>query len=522
MSSTVDKGVLHFALYNRGHAGMCNILLSVQNALIIARLTGRGRIVFYSEVHLFNSAKRLGILDLFDIHYEHSAKPLSEFPENISLLPDFSDCCIYLRDRPHPSFINGRQAFDLEGLCAMEHIGARGITLGYYSYIFHLKPVLRDEVVEFVKTAIVPKDEYLRAAMALRGRFSAYQSMHLRRGDYLSVPGTRNGAVTWDEMLPNLCARLDRQVPVLVHTDEPDPAYFQPLVDAGYSLHFFENELPADFDDVQKGLVSLLVAAHAERFIGTMISTFTGVIHQYRRQHGDYSAFKYIYSQVASVELKSAEIACRHFGVHSWNRISLSDSYRKTLFFLTEHPECYPNKDLAIDYALKVYPDFLTEQEIAYLSGVFESGKIDHDARQNRHRAVLHLDREKLLEATVQRVLKVAATRDHVIENEVQMFLQYEGGETFLHSDSLAGDIGTKRVLSVLFYLNDDYDGGHLDFPYLKTRVSPARGTMMCFPIVNKYGEQVPDFSHSASVVTKGRKLMCYMALKVTGTPRPS
>lgn len=518
----LGEGVLHFVLYNRGHAGMCNILMSVQNALIIARLTRRAHIVFYSDRPVFNSQKKLSIFGLFDVDFPFSERPMSEYPSDLTLLPEFSKCCFYQGDQPHPSFANGRQVCDLDVLAALADIGTHAATLGYYSYLFHLKTQLRDVVVDFVKSAIRPKQAYLQEALGIRRAWGSYQSIHVRRGDYLAVAGTRNAAVAWDEMLPNIAGWLDPTVPVLVHTDETDQAYFQPMVDAGYTLHFFEQELRADLDAAEKGLVSLLVAAHGERFIGTMISTFTGIIQQYRRQHGDCSTFRYLYSQLPAVRLQSGEICQAHFGVHSWNRLALSADYKKTLFFFMEHPECYPYQGPAIDFALKVYPDFLSGAEADHLSALFATRPVDHDARQNRQRAILHIDQDDVLAQTVRRVMEITATGNHVPDNDVQMFAQDEGGETFLHSDSLAGEVGVKRGLSVLFYLNDDYDGGHLDFPYLKTRISPAKGLMLCFPIVNKYGEQVPDFSHSASVVTGGRKLMCYLTLRAGSVPGSS
>ncbi len=186
---------------------------------------------------------------------------------------------------------------------------------------------------------------------------------------------------------------------------------------------------------------------------------------------------------------------------------------------MMEYPECYPDKNFKIEYALKVYPGFLKARELDYLAGVFASKKTDYDARQNRNRTVLHLDKDEILREAAERVLKITGISDHFFENDVQFFEQQEGGETFLHSDSLAGDIGAKRRVSVLFYLNDDYVGGYLDFPYLKTRISPSMGMMMCFPIVNQYGEQMADFSHSASVITRGSKRMCYLTLKANIVP---
>ncbi len=96
----------------------------------------------------------------------------------------------------------------------------------------------------------------------------------------------------------------------------------------------------------------------------------------------------------------------------------------------------------------------------------------------------------------------------------MQVFETHNGGETFVHSDNLSGSTMVKRSDSVLFYLNDDYDGGCVDFPYINTRIMPSKGMMIYFPIVNKYGQQAEDFAHSAGVITRGYKRMCYLTLK--------
>jgi hypothetical protein len=512
---------LHFILYNNGHAGMCNILMSVQNALIIAKLTGREQIIFYTDTHFYNSSKKLSIFDFYNVKYNFLVKAVSEYPEDLKSLPSFSNSCFYKHLRPKPSFLNGRQAVDLDSFATLEDIGTDKTTLGYYSYIFYLKGLLKDELVDFVKEAITPTQKYLDDALKIKQKFGSYQSIHVRRGDYLSVPGTRNAVVTWEEILANITLQLDKDMPVLIHTDEADEAYFQPMVEAGYTLCFFEKDLSSSLDDTEKGLISLLVAAHADCFMGTMVSTFTGTIHQYRRQHGDYSPFKYLYSQLEPVKLIGGEITSKYAdGWYTWNRMALSDDWKKTLFFMMEYPECYPNKDLNIDFSLKIYPGFLTKKEIEYLAGLFESEKInDSEPFFNRDRLIQYLDKNEVLNKTAIRVIETIGIKDHDFENSVQFFKQQEGGKTPLHCDSLAANEGAKRSVSVLIYLNDDYEGGNLDFPYLNTRISPTVGMMICFPIVNRYGEQAENYSHSVSVITRGNKRVCYMTLKTDFIP---
>jgi hypothetical protein len=515
MNLQIEQKILHFVLYNQGHAGMCNLLVSVQNAVLIAQLTQREHIVFYTNVCLFNSVKKLTVFNLFNIQFSYSLKVCSEYPTDILQLPTFENCCFYYGDSPGISFSNGRHAFDLGELLDVKAFGTDTMTLGYYSYLFFLSHPLRDDLVKFVKAAVNPKAKYLEYARNFRDRLGPYHSLHFRRGDFLAVQGAANATVTWDEMMPNLTSQLDKNVMNLIHTDETDEAYFKPMVDAGYQLHFFEKELAADLDDAEKGLVSILVAAGASKFIGTMLSTFTGYIHQYRRQRGDVSGFKYLYSQIPTVKLKNAEVVHSLNGEYTWNRITLSQDYKNTLAFIMEHHECYPNEDLIIDNSLKVYPLFLTAQEIHHFSTLFESKSIVHHCDEKRNQAIVCIDQDYTLKNVVQRITQTTGMQSEIFVNSMQIIKQVEGGETQLHCDSLTSAIGEPRRNIILLYLNDDYTGGYEDYPYLQTKICPSKGMMVCYPVINKYGEQMPQFTHAGSDITKGHKLVCYLATQL-------
>ena len=514
MNSHLEQKTLHFKLYNLGHSGMCNLFMSIQNAVIIASLTGREHIIFYANCDIFNSLKKLSMFDLFDIQYSYSLENSADYPIDLLELPAFNRCCFYHTDIPRASFINNRQSLDLAQLWDVNAFGTDKMTLGYYSYLFFLRDDLRDDLVMFVKDAVSPKPMYLDHARSFQEKLSSYQSVHFRRGDCLTVPGTRNAEVTWDEMMPNLSTQLDKDVLTLIHSDETDEGYFQPLLDAGYQLRFFEKELPGELDDAEKGLVSLLLATGAKKFIGTMLSTFSGIIHQYRRQHGDYSAFKYLYSQIATVTLKDAEISPSFNvnGEYSWNRIELSEDGKNTLSFMMEHPECYPNQDVNIDCSIKIHPNFLSDEEINYFTGVFQKSFSDQHVNQMEHRAIIYIDQDRMLSDVVQRIVNKPGMQGEIFGNAMQVCKQFEEGVSALHSDSLASNTGELRHNRVLLYLNDDYAGGCLEFPYLHTRISPSKGMMICYPVVSKYGEKMPRFSHSSSIITRGSKLVCYLA----------
>jgi len=57
----------------------------------------------------------------------------------------------------------------------------------------------------------------------------------------------------------------------------------------------------------------------------------------------------------------------------------------------------------------------------------------------------------------------------------------------------------TDRDLSILFYLNDDFEGGDIVFPEHRVRVRPEPGMMVCFPSNHHY-------LHAVEPVTKGKR----------------
>ena len=70
----------------------------------------------------------------------------------------------------------------------------------------------------------------------------------------------------------------------------------------------------------------------------------------------------------------------------------------------------------------------------------------------------------------------------------------------------------TDRDLSIVFYLNDDFEGGDFIFPELKIRVRPEPGMMICFPSNHHY-------MHGVEPVTKGKRYSIVTWATVKGFP---
>lgn len=110
-----------------------------------------------------------------------------------------------------------------------------------------------------------------------------------------------------------------------------------------------------------------------------------------------------------------------------------------------------------------------------------------------------------------------------ITESEIPQILSYSiGGHYCPHIDGeslwqtpnqeLIWKKSTNRDLSMVFYLNDDYEGGDFIFPDLKIRIRPEPGMLVCFPSNHHY-------KHGVEPVTKGKRYSIVCWAQVKGFP---
>jgi len=104
---------------------------------------------------------------------------------------------------------------------------------------------------------------------------------------------------------------------------------------------------------------------------------------------------------------------------------------------------------------------------------------------------------------------------------EDPVVLRYrEGGEYLPHADAYNWDDAGKawrrvcdRDYSIIVYLNDDFDGGALEFAYLDHVVKPKAGMLVAFPSDWRY-------AHAARAVAAGVKYALVSFAAAQGAPR--
>jgi predicted 2-oxoglutarate/Fe(II)-dependent dioxygenase YbiX len=87
--------------------------------------------------------------------------------------------------------------------------------------------------------------------------------------------------------------------------------------------------------------------------------------------------------------------------------------------------------------------------------------------------------------------------------------LKYKEGQEYkAHCDD---GQGMNRVISSILYLNDDYEGGELEFVHMGIKIKPQAGMLILFPSSFPY-------THIAHPVTGGKKYALVTWIKNTST----
>jgi hypothetical protein len=92
--------------------------------------------------------------------------------------------------------------------------------------------------------------------------------------------------------------------------------------------------------------------------------------------------------------------------------------------------------------------------------------------------------------------------------HEGYSLLKYGQGQEYKGHYDGGTDIG--RAISALVYLNDDYEGGEIEFPFFNVKIKPLPGMLILFP--SNYA-----YTHIAHPVTRGTKYSLVTWIKDRG-----
>ena len=132
-----------------------------------------------------------------------------------------------------------------------------------------------------------------------------------------------------------------------------------------------------------------------------------------------------------------------------------------------------------------------------YLIRTSSNVSITNSIHKNDHLKKIHEKSNEIIELAIQRYKDIFLINTEIFNIEGFELLKYEVGEHYgAHHDSYPE---VKRAISVLIYLNDDYEGGEIEFVNFNIKIKPKAGTLILFP--SNY-----PYKHIANPVTSGTK----------------
>ncbi len=123
--------------------------------------------------------------------------------------------------------------------------------------------------------------------------------------------------------------------------------------------------------------------------------------------------------------------------------------------------------------------------------GISTAAEQGHEIAKNVHNQMYML----LLASTLPYINKYGI--EETLWHEPYNMLRYSGGQEYkAHYD---GSTGSARALSAILYLNNDYEGGQVEFVNFNVKIKPEPGMLLLFP--SNYA-----YTHIAHPVTSGTK----------------
>ncbi|MEQ8716358.1 MAG: hypothetical protein RIE08_01985 [Acidimicrobiales bacterium] len=355
---------------------LTNRRMSVEIAVGIAALTGRRLSMPWADrigpapgPQPAHSDERPTVGELWelpaDIVADDEWDEMSADPSRIDLSWDFTRCVYLADDRAVPDpgvrqFANGRTRFVRVPDSDARVVSISGRPLSWYSYFFHATGETRRRLLEAIAQVRL-RAPFEDLGSRIADDLGTYNVAHIRRTDL--VIGIRSYAgISPMRIAETVERRLPTDEPLVIATEaDPDSALFDPIRERYRDVTFLTETILGDFgpqfrslpvtEDNALGAVTQVVAARGREFIGTMGSTFTGLIQRFRAQRDPDLPFLFTADHTPpGPAFDSGEYLDTGPGRYTWNRVGYT-THPAVLSWLREWPEAVRSPDDAPDDA---------------------------------------------------------------------------------------------------------------------------------------------------------------------------
>ena len=163
-------------------------------------------------------------------------------------------------------------------------------------YWYHVYPggeTLRNKLKDKINRVLKYHDKFYFYADAVRIKLGAFNSIHVRRNDFLEAREDDIACVNAPEKILEMVNRLplhNKSLPLYIATDEKDRSFFD-LLGEKYDIYFYEDfdyrfGNNFDEDNLHIAVLEQVICSQSENFFGTYLSTFSKRINIMRGLEG--------------------------------------------------------------------------------------------------------------------------------------------------------------------------------------------------------------------------------------------
>ena len=188
--------------------------------------------------------------------------------------------------------------------------------------------------------------------------------------------------------------------------------------------------------------------------------------------------------------------------------------------------KCRGYAEESAEYIMPVeHPDFITDEEREYIMKIAapkfkESETVEGKDTTIRKSQTAWLDKK---DATIKKIIqRVCDMTGHPFQNAESLQVVKYGVDGFYnpHHDACCDQAescmrfeqkdGGQRVITMLIYLTDDFEGGTTKFPNLNKEFKPPKNGAIFFHPLEKNGKRCHPYAlHGGMPVTRGEKYVC-------------
>ena len=204
------------------------------------------------------------------------------------------------------------------------------------------------------------------------------------------------------------------------------------------------------------------------------------------------------------------------------------------LWFFITNLESFDNTVKNPDYSIIEIPHFLSDFECEQIillakneklevSKVYDStdDNIDNSSRKSEQ-CWLTDEHHPIIKRLSEKAAELSKTQGN-FQEYLQVVSYPTGGKFNAHYDSCNGtdefcerlNKEGFRLVTVLIYLNDNFEGGETVFPKINKTVIPQKGKAVLFYNVDENGKPIYESLHGGNPVTKGQKFIANKWIRI-------